>query len=114
VNPLRVGLLALIALTLLEIAWHAWLVPAESLRATLVITALPAAFCVLLCGRNLRRGVLVGGMLSLLYFAHGVSSAYSEPEARLPAFGEIVLALSIIGAAGWDARGYRRKKPPAG
>jgi uncharacterized membrane protein len=113
-NPLRIGFAALIALTLLEIAWHAWLVPADSIRPTLFITALPAAFCVLLCSRNLRRGVLVGGMLSLLYFAHGVSSAYSEPNARLLALGEIALALIIIGATGWDARGYRRKKPPTG
>jgi uncharacterized membrane protein len=108
---LRIGFIALIALTLLEVVWHAWLLPAESMRATLFITALPAAFCVLLCSRNLRRGVLVGGMLCLGYFAHGVASAYSEPGARMLAFIEIALALIVIGALGWDSRGYRRKKP---
>ena len=108
---LRIGFAALVALTLLEVIWHAWLLPGNSIGATLLITALPAAFCVLLCTRNLRRGVLVGGMLCLLYFAHGVSSAYSEPDARLPAFIEITLALTVIGALGWDSRGYRRKKP---
>ena len=108
---LRVGLVALIALTLLEVAWHAWFLPTGSIGGTLLITALPAAFCVLLCGRNLRRGVLVGGMLCLLYFAHGVSSAYSEPDARLLAFLEIALSLAVIGALGWDSRGYRRRKP---
>jgi uncharacterized membrane protein len=111
VIPLRIGFVALIALTLLEVAWHAWLVPADSMRATLLITALPAAFCVVLCSRNMRRGVLVGGMLSLGYFSHGVASAYSEPAARWLAFGELALALVIIAASGWDARGYRRKKP---
>jgi len=108
---LRIGFIALIVLTLLEVIWHAWLLPGNSISGTLFITALPAAFCVLLCSRNLRRGVLVGGMLCLLYFAHGVSSAYSEPDARLLAFGEIALALIVIGALGWDSRGYRRKKP---
>jgi uncharacterized membrane protein len=107
---LRVGFIALIALTLLEVVWHAWLLPGVSIGGTLAITALPAAFCVLLGTRNLRRGVLVGGMLCLLYFAHGVESAYSEPAARLLAFGEIALALAVIGALGWDSRGYRRKK----
>jgi uncharacterized membrane protein len=114
VTPLRIGFVALIALSGLEIAWHAWLVPADSVRATLLITALPAAFCVLLCGRDVRRGVLVGGMLCLGYFCHGVASAWSEPAARLPAFLEIALALIVIGASGWDARGYRRKKPTTG
>ena len=108
---LRIGFVALIALTLLEVVWHAWLLPGTSIGGTLFITALPAAFCVLLCARNLRRGVLVGGMLSLLYFAHGVSSAYSEPNARALASVEIVLALVVIGVLGWDARDYRRKKP---
>jgi uncharacterized membrane protein len=108
---LRIGFVALIALTLLEVIWHAWLVPANSISGMLLITALPAAFCVLLCSRNLRRGVLVGGMLCLLYFAHGVSSAYSEPDARLLAFLEIAFSLTVIGALGWDSRGYRRKKP---
>ncbi len=108
---LRIGFIALIALTLLEVVWHAWLLPANSIGGTLLITALPAAFCVLLCSRNLRRGVLVGGMLSLLYFAHGVSSAYSEPDARVLALIELALALIVIGALGWDSRGYRRKKP---
>ena len=108
---LRIGFIALIALTLLEVVWHAWLLPADSIRATLIITALPAAFCVLLCSRNLRRGVLVGGMLCLGYFAHGVASAYSEPGARMLAFIEIALALIVIGALGWDSRDYRRKKP---
>ena len=108
---LRIGFAALIALTLLEVIWHAWLLPGSSISATLIVTALPAAFCVLLCTRNLRRGVLVGGMLCLLYFAHGVSSAYSEPDARVLAFIEIALALTVIGALGWDSRGYRRKKP---
>lgn len=108
---LRIGFAALIVLTLLEVVWHAWLLPANSIGATLIVTALPAAFCVLLCTRNLRRGVLVGGMLCLLYFAHGVSSAYSEPDARLLASIEILVALVVIGVLGWDARGYRRKKP---
>lgn len=110
-TPLRIGLAALVALTLLEVAWHAWIVPDDNARAMLLVSALPAAFCVWLCSRNLRRGVLVGGMLCLGYFAHGVASVYSEPAARWPATLEIVLSLCIIGSLGWDARHYRRSKP---
>ena len=113
-TPLRIGFAALVALTLLEVAWHAWIVPGDDVRAMLLVTALPAAFCVWLCSRNLRRGVLVGGMLCLAYFAHGVASAYSEPVARWPAALEIFLSLVVVIVLGWDARDYRRNKPRVG
>jgi uncharacterized membrane protein len=59
---------------------------------------------------NLRRGVLIGGIACLFYFCHGIGVAYDDPAARLPALAEIVLTLIVIGALGWDARKYKRKK----
>jgi uncharacterized membrane protein len=49
-------------------------------------------------------------MFCLAYFSHGVSSAYSEPVSRWLALIEVALSLVVIGALGWDSRGYRRKK----
>jgi len=53
--------------------------------------------------------VLIGGIVCLLYFCHGVSAAYGDAAARLPALAEIALTLIVIGALGWDARHYQRK-----
>jgi uncharacterized membrane protein len=59
---------------------------------------------------NLRRGVLVGGIVCLFYFCHGVSIAWDDASARGLAILEIALSLIVIGALGWDARHYKR--PP--
>jgi len=109
---LRVGAAALAALTLLQVAWHAWLFPAPAaLRLpTLAITTLPLAWALWVSSRNLRRGVLIGGIICLLYFCHGVGSAWSVSTSRVLALVEVMLTLAVIGALGWDARHYRRPR----
>ena len=111
-RPLRVGAAALIGLILLQIAWHAWLYPATAARLlpTLAITTLPPACALWVCADNLRRGVLIGGIVCLLYFCHGVSSAWSEPASRVLALVEVAFCVTVIGALGWDARHYRRPR----
>lgn len=110
-NALRAGMSALVGLLALEIVWHAWWFPPDDHRLSmLALTTLPVALSLWIGLRNRRRGVLVGGMLCLAYFSHGVSSAYSEPASRVLALIEIALSLVVIGALGWDARGYKRKK----
>src|ERR1700733_8365718 len=110
-NALRIGTLALAALLALELAWHAWLFPSGDHQTSMgALTALPLALSLGIAGTNLSRGVLVGGMFCLAYFSHGVSSAYSEPATHWLALVEVALSLVVIGALGWDARGYRRKK----
>ncbi len=110
-NALRAGIAALVGLLALEVMWHAWLYPPDDHRfSMLALTALPLVLSLWIGFRNRRRGVLVGGMLCLAYFSHGVSSAYSEPASRACALIEIGLSLVVIGALGWDARGYKRKQ----
>lgn len=110
-NVLRIGTLCVVALFVLELAWHAWLFPPDDHRlSTLAITTLPLALSLWIGTKNRRRGLLVGGMFCLAYFSHGVSSAYGEPASRWLALVEVALSLVVIGALGWDARGYRRKK----
>ncbi|MEP6484505.1 MAG: DUF2069 domain-containing protein [Rudaea sp.] len=110
-TALRIGVLAVVAMLALQLIWHAWLFPpSANLLSTLAMTTVPLVLSVWISISNRRRGVLIGGMLCLIYFSHGVTSAWSEPSTRLLALIEIALSLLIIGASGWDARHYRRKK----
>jgi uncharacterized membrane protein len=76
----------------------------------LALTTLPLVLSLWIGAKNRRRGLLVSGMFCLAYFSHGVSSAYSEPASRWLALIEVALSIGVVGALGWDARGYRRKK----
>jgi uncharacterized membrane protein len=109
---LRIGACALILLTALEILWHAWLAPPSPAQTwpSLALAIVPLLPGLLYFRHNLRRGVLVGGIVCLFYFCHGVSVAYDDPALRLAALAEVALALVVIGALGWDAR--RGKRAP--
>ena len=110
-NALRLGTGALLTLLILQIVWHGWWLPPASAQfwPTLALAVAPLLPGLWITLDNPRRGVLIGGMVSLFYFCHGVSAMYSDPSARIPASAEIALALLVIGAGGWDARAYRRK-----
>lgn len=109
---LHTGVAALAALLALQILWHAWIFPPPVAQRwpTIALSALPLVPGVWIAVRNLRRGVLVGGIVSLFYFCHGISAAYADAAARWLAFAEIALTLVVIAALGWDARHYQR--PP--
>lgn len=108
VAALRVGAAALLAQLALQLFWHAWLVPQS--RAALALGVLPLLPALWIRLRNLRRGVLIGGIVSLFYFAHGVAELWGSPSIRIVAAGETLLSLIVIGASYWDARGYRRRE----
>lgn len=105
----RVGLVAWLLLTLLQLAWHAWLFPPQSMPMTLVL-----AICVVplllpvLALRDVRRALLWVGILSLFYFCHGVSEAWSSAGERALATAEIVLTVSLIVVLGAGVK--RRQK----
>lgn len=108
---LRLGAAALIALFALEILWHVWLAPADGARfwPTVCLAAVPLLPGLWICCRNVRRGVLVGGIVGLFYFAHGVALLFDASAPRAAAAAEVVLTLLVIGASGWDARKYKRR-----
>lgn len=111
IEALRIGVTALVVLALLQVVWHFWIAPPPAAQRwpTLAMAVGPLLPGLWVCRRNLRRGVLIGGIVCLFYFCHGVSAAYSDPAARLPALAEIALSLIVIGTLGWDARHYKRK-----
>jgi uncharacterized membrane protein len=112
-GSLRLGFAALLAQAALQVVWYGVLAAAPR-WPLLALTLAPLAPGIWIGRRNPRRGVLIGGIASLLYFCHGVATAWSDATERLPAFAEIALALAVIGASGWDARHYRRGARTAG
>jgi uncharacterized membrane protein len=97
----RLGLLGWAGLTLLQIVWHGWLFLPQTVPAWLVlaITVIPLLLP-LLAIRDARRALLWVGILSLFYFCHGVSEAWSAPGQRWLAVSEIVLTVLLIGVLG--------------
>ena len=102
---LRFGAGALIAQLLLQMIWHAWFVPVP--RPALALAVLPLLPGLWVCIRNLRRGVLIGGIVSLFYFCHGIAELLDRNSAQLPAAAEVALAIAVVAALGWETR--RRK-----
>jgi uncharacterized membrane protein len=113
---LRAGFLAALGLLGLVIAWHAWLAPprADLRWPTLALAALPLVPGLWIARSDMRRGVLVCGIVCLFYFAHGVSALWvGSVPVLLPAL-EIAFALVVIAALGWDARHYKRPEKSDG
>jgi len=105
---LRVGAVAMLCQLALQLLWHAWLAPGS--RADLAVAVLPLLPGIWIGLRNLRRGVLVAGIVSLFYFCHGIADLFGDPASRMPAAIEATLSVTLVLASYWDARGYRR--PP--
>jgi len=106
----RVGGLALLGLILLQPLWHAWLFPPEHAPrlVALAVALLPLLPAMLTYLHNPRRGLLLAGIASLLYFCHGVAEAYSTPAERWLGLTELLLTILVIGVLGWQARDYKR------
>ena len=106
----RLGLLAWAALVLLQLVWHAWLFPPQTIPVWLVlaITVIPLLLP-LLAIRDPRRALLWVGILSLFYFCHGIAEGWSSSSERWLALVEIVLTVLLIGTLG---AGVRRPRGP--
>jgi uncharacterized membrane protein len=102
---LRIGAAALGAQSLLQLAWHAWIAPAS--RAGLVVAVLPLLPALWIALHDLRRGVLIGGIVSLFYFCHAVAELYARPTPMAAA--EAALALLVIATLYFDARAAKRR-----
>jgi uncharacterized membrane protein len=103
---------AAIGLVILQILWHAWIAPPAPalLKGALVISVVPLLPGLWAALSSLRRGVLISGIVSLFYFSHGVAELCSGNGTRWLGCIEIALTLAVIGALGWDSRGYKRAK----
>jgi uncharacterized membrane protein len=109
----RLGLLAWAALAVLQVIWHGWLFAPQTVSPWLVlaITVIPLLLP-LLAIRDARRALLWVGILSLFYFCHGVSEAWSAPGQRWLAVAEIVLTVLLIGMLGAGVKRPRATGKP--
>ena len=105
-TALRFGAGALIGQLLLQMVWHTAFAPVS--RPALALAVLPLLPGLWVCIRNLPRGVLIGGIVSLFYFCHGVAEVLGTGSSRLPAAVEAVLAVAVIAALGWETRQRKR------
>lgn len=94
----RIPAAALIAQGVLQLLWHGLLHPTPALPAGWVLAIALLPLCALLPAalHSRRRVLLVGGIVSLLYFSHGVMEAWSNPGVRVLAMLEILFALGAI------------------
>lgn len=93
----RIGFAAWAGLALLQIVWHAWLLPPRQMpvAAALAIALIPLALP-LLYWRAPQRALIAAAMVSLFYFCHGVAEAWSAPAERPFAWIEIILAVVLV------------------
>ena len=93
----RIGFAAWAALALLQVVWHAWLLPPAHMPivVALLLALLPLALP-LLYWRTPARALLLAGMICLFYFCHGVAEAYAAPGERIFAMIEIALTVVVI------------------
>lgn len=89
----------MLSLMALAALFAVWFVDDRHWLATqLIFTAPPLALAIAL-RLGWRQASFWAGVLALGWFSHGVMSAWSHPETRLPASLEIVLALLVIASA---------------
>lgn len=100
------------ALALLQLIWHAWLFPAQTVPVWIVlaVTVIPLLLPLLALG-NIRRALLWVGIFSLFYFCHGVAEAWSSARERWLGLAEIALTLVLIGTLGAGVRRRPNKSP---
>ncbi|MDE1958331.1 MAG: DUF2069 domain-containing protein [Xanthomonadaceae bacterium] len=109
-NLRRMAFAAWALLAVLQVAWHGLLLPPTRMPVVIALgfSLLPLALP-LLAMRRPQRALFWAGLVSLLYFSHGVMEAWSAPAERGPALVEIALSVLLIAALGIDARRNRRR-----
>ncbi|MEO5596496.1 MAG: DUF2069 domain-containing protein [Lysobacteraceae bacterium] len=105
--------LAVSALLLLQVLWHAVLAPPREVSGWLYAAffCLPMLPALWLLSRRSPVAALVAAIAALIYFCHGVMESMSAASQRTLALAEIALSVIIILAASWNGmRGRFRKK----
>jgi uncharacterized membrane protein len=111
----RWTVLGVFALVALQFLWHGWLAPPRGPGWVLAaIASLPLLAALALYLPRGRGAAVASGMVALLYFAHGVTEAWADPEVRTLALLEAGLATWVVFCSSWDGlRARLARKPPA-
>lgn len=108
----------ILALALLQPAWHLWLAPSTWLPPVFVVVvmSLPILPAVLLGLFRRPSAGFWGGVAALLYFSHGVMELWSNPAVTVLAWVETLLSVGLVVAASWrglQARAAARRPKAA-
>jgi uncharacterized membrane protein len=111
----RIAAFSLAALAALQWVWHAWLAPPLDAPAWAMALAfsLPLLPALVLLAIGHRRTGFWGALAALLYFSHGVMTAWVSPEERWLALAQAALSAALVVAASWDGVNARFRKPAA-
>ncbi len=103
---------SLLALIPVQLAWYGWLQPPRLIPPGIALTLaiLPLLLVVPLAWRLQPRGLVIAGMLLLVYFSVGVSEAWVNPALRGIALAQTGLVLVYFTALAT----IRRQRPKAG
>jgi uncharacterized membrane protein len=100
----RIGAIALWALAAMQLVW-------PERRAVIgVIAVLLLAPALGMWLRSPRRGLLLGALIGLVFFSHGVMEAWSDPDSRAFGIAEAALELALVFALGWATRVEKRAR----
>ena len=95
-KPLALALLALAAL------YACWFARDKHALAALLVFALPPLLLAISAWRGLPRAGFFAGVSALLWFSHGVMTAWVQPAQRGFAIAAIALSLAVVYAASID------------
>jgi uncharacterized membrane protein len=112
----RIAGAGIVALAALQVAWHGWLAPPETVAPWQMALAFAAPLRPALGLQLLRhrRAAFWGAVAALVYFCHGVMVAFATPDERTLGLAEAGLSALLIVATSWDGLGRRfaRRTPP--
>ena len=100
----RIGAVALWALAALQLVWPDRRVLIAAVALLLLMPALG------LWLRAPRRGLLLGALVGLAFFSHGVMEAWSDPGSRAYGVAEALLEIALVVALGWSTRVEKRAR----
>ncbi|RZA19920.1 MAG: DUF2069 domain-containing protein [Lysobacteraceae bacterium] len=95
-NPQRRLSLCLLAIAALYALWFA---RDKHALAAMLVFVLPALLLAVAAWRGWPRAGFFAGVFALLWFSHGVMTAWAQPDQRMVALVEIALALAIVYAS---------------
>lgn len=103
---------SLLALIPVQLAWYGWLNPPQilPLGVALASSVLPLLLVLPLAWRLQPRGLVIAGLVLLIYFALGVTEAWANPEVRAIALVQVALVVIYFTALA----GIRRAPKPSG
>ncbi|MEE4296611.1 MAG: DUF2069 domain-containing protein [Wenzhouxiangella sp.] len=89
---------SLIGLIIIQLMWFGFMVPMDTPArlAALGVSTVPLLIALPLIWSLQPRPLVITGLLLLFYFSIGISEAWANPDARLPAVFQVAMVLAYF------------------